>query len=270
MLAPYRARATSPRGSPPPTTLLLPMQAFWRLASSASRRAIGSARTCNSVAMGSLLAGSGLASAAAFGLAPTELAGASAAGAGKDTRTETRVYTWGGGVHGQLGHGSQVVSQSSPALVEALQDVEVVDLSAGYVSSAALSSDGRVWTFGGGAGAKLGHGYSMNVPNETVPRLVEGLSGVRVAQLSVGGTHMAVVDSNGHVWSWGDHHFGQLGHRCARAVGSSPWPAAPTLTPHHARRVAMRTRASRTGWTRRTSGARVCCKCLRASRTRAR
>lgn len=50
-----------------------------------------------------------------------------------------RVYSWGWGVHGQLGHGDPE-DQLTPKRIEALSDKQITSISGGYCHTLALSS----------------------------------------------------------------------------------------------------------------------------------
>lgn len=68
-----------------------------------------------------------------------------------------RIFTWGWGVHGQLGHGS-TDEKATPTLVTALLGVIVCHVSAGYAHTLALSVDGIVYAFGCNVLGQLGVG----------------------------------------------------------------------------------------------------------------
>lgn len=54
-----------------------------------------------------------------------------------------RVWSWGWGVHGQLGHGS-VEDQLIPQVVGSLVGKDIVQIGAGACHSGVLSADGKV------------------------------------------------------------------------------------------------------------------------------
>ena len=68
---------------------------------------------------------------------------------------------------------------------------------------------------------QLGLGGSLEDPNVTVPTHVKSVAtllrnsrgeGDTIAQISVGGSHSAIVTENGRVLVCGSNDFGQLGH----------------------------------------------------------
>jgi len=119
-----------------------------------------------------------------------------------------KVYTWGFNRYGQLGVGSEN-DEGLPIELEALDNI--VYISCGAEQSAALTADGKVYTFGRAQDARLGHGETSG-SNETVPRLVEELSDMFVTQIDAGYNHMACVTRDGQVWTWGKNTYSQLGH----------------------------------------------------------
>jgi len=121
------------------------------------------------------------------------------------------VFAWGSGQYGQLGYGGER-DVSSPKQITELDNEDVVFISAGGQQSAALTSDGRVYTWGRSQDRRLGHGVSDG-NNETHPRLVEELIDEKVVCVDAGFLHMACVTENGDVWTWGKNSSKQLGHK---------------------------------------------------------
>lgn len=68
-----------------------------------------------------------------------------------------RLFTWGWGVHGQLGHGN-TEAQRQPTLVKALLGVVVRHASAGYAHTVVLSAEGYVYAFGCNLYGQIGNG----------------------------------------------------------------------------------------------------------------
>mmetsp|Transcript_18157 Transcript_18157/g.23892 ORF Transcript_18157/g.23892 Transcript_18157/m.23892 type:complete len:547 (+) Transcript_18157:211-1851(+) len=99
------------------------------------------------------------------------------------------LYTWGGGEHGQLGHGDKV-NKTTPCLVEALRDKVLVQITCGWSHTVALTDDGKVYTWGNGDHGKLGHGDTLKV---TTPRLVEPLQNMRVVKVASYNEHTAAL-----------------------------------------------------------------------------
>lgn len=68
---------------------------------------------------------------------------------------ETEVYSWGNGANYQLGSGA-VGLQLAPVRLEAFRDVGILAVAAAKFHSAALTSDGQLYTWGFGRGGRLG------------------------------------------------------------------------------------------------------------------
>lgn len=99
------------------------------------------------------------------------------------------LYTFGGGEHGQLGH-SDRVNKHRPTLVQSLESVFVSQITCGWSHSVALTSTGRVYTWGNSDHGKLGHGSSRRV---SVPQLVDRLKDLRVVKVASYNEHTAAL-----------------------------------------------------------------------------
>lgn len=66
-----------------------------------------------------------------------------------------RLWTWGCGLDGRLGHGNEL-DQTSPKLCEALLDVQVRMVAAGGAHTVAVASPSRVFSWGLGRNGRLG------------------------------------------------------------------------------------------------------------------
>jgi len=62
---------------------------------------------------------------------------------------EGQLFTWGFGGNGQLGHGT-IANELRPCQVEALQDKVLCGIAGGWSHSAALTTSGQLWMWGGG------------------------------------------------------------------------------------------------------------------------
>jgi RCC1 and BTB domain-containing protein len=100
-----------------------------------------------------------------------------------------KLYTFGGGEHGQLGHNDRV-NKLKPTIVQALEGVFISQITCGWSHSVALTSDGRVYTWGNSDHGKLGHGSGRKV---SVPQLVEKLKDYRVVRVASYNEHTATL-----------------------------------------------------------------------------
>ena len=120
-----------------------------------------------------------------------------------------KVFSWGEGDDGKLGHFSRMNCER-PRLIEALRSKRIRDIACGSAHSAAISSNGDLYTWGLGDYGRLGHG---NNDTQLRPKQVKSLSGVRIVQIALGSRDaqtLALAD-DGRVFSWGDGDFGKLG-----------------------------------------------------------
>jgi hypothetical protein len=73
-----------------------------------------------------------------------------------------RLYSWGWGVHGQLGHPqSSVEDVDRPTVVGLLRRHAIADAAGGFAHSLVLTADGRVFAFGLGLFGQLGNGTTV-------------------------------------------------------------------------------------------------------------
>lgn len=136
-----------------------------------------------------------------------------------------KVFSWGEGEDGKLGHGNRT-TLDKPRLVEALRAKKIRDIACGSSHSAAISSQGELYTWGLGEYGRLGHGDNAT---QLKPKLVATLSGRRVIQVACGSrdAQTLALTEDGAVFSWGDGDFGKLGR--GGSEGSS--------TPHEIERL---------------------------------
>ena len=118
----------------------------------------------------------------------------------------TKVYSWGGGSYGKLGHGN-TSSQNAPKLIEALKSHHCVKVVSGSNYSAVLTSTGKVLTMGNSAAC----GAGTSEPRRYIPEPVNGLSDEHIIDISGGDTLMLALTLRGEVYSWGSNSMGQIG-----------------------------------------------------------
>jgi len=119
------------------------------------------------------------------------------------------VYTWGCGDSGRTGTGSTDSVLIPVCLSAAFSNVEIIELSTGPDHVAAVSSTGKLYTWGYGSNGRLGHGVEADV---FVPTQVEALSDEKIVHAACGGHHTAAVTDIGMLYTFGWNHYGQLGH----------------------------------------------------------
>jgi uncharacterized repeat protein (TIGR02543 family) len=138
--------------------------------------------------------------------------------------TTGQVYAWGSNLRGQLGKTS-IVNPNIPNLISFsdLQGGETMtDVVAGGEYSHAVSTNGRVYSWGSNNRGQLGDGTSgtsenQNIANKSTPTLIsfDGLNdlndGETIRNVDIGAQHSMAVTTTGRVYAWGWNLFGQLG-----------------------------------------------------------
>ncbi|KAK9875133.1 hypothetical protein WA026_005926 [Henosepilachna vigintioctopunctata] len=120
-----------------------------------------------------------------------------------------KVFSWGEGEDGKLGHGNRL-NLDKPRMIEVLKSKKIREIACGSSHSAAITSNGELYTWGLGEYGRLGHGDNVT---QLKPRMVKTLAGHRVVQVACGSRDaqtLALTDE-GLVFSWGDGDFGKLG-----------------------------------------------------------
>ncbi|MQY10661.1 hypothetical protein SRB5_07730 [Streptomyces sp. RB5] len=124
--------------------------------------------------------------------------------------SDGRVLAWGRNDLGQLGDGT-TVERHLPVYVDLPPGVTVTAIAAGTGGqhSLALTSDGRVLSWGWNAYGQLGDGTTTDRPD---PEYVHLPDGVTITAIGAGEGHSLAVTSTGQVLTWGWNNSGQLGN----------------------------------------------------------
>ncbi|XP_064007998.1 X-linked retinitis pigmentosa GTPase regulator isoform X1 [Pogoniulus pusillus] len=105
--------------------------------------------------------------------------------------TETDVYTFGLGQHGQLGHGTFIFETPVPKSVKHLRRHKICNITCGENHTAVVAENGLMFTFGDGRHGKLGLGEE-NFTNQFDPTLCYNFLRFTVLLVACGGCHMLV------------------------------------------------------------------------------
>ncbi|CAN6938052.1 unnamed protein product [Brassica oleracea] len=129
------------------------------------------------------------------------------------------VFTWGEESGGRLGHGmGKDVTGGPPQLVESLAVSSIDFVACGEFHTCAVTMNGEIYTWGDGThnAGLLGHGTDVS---HWIPKRISGpLEGLRIASVSCGPWHTALITSTGQLFTFGDGTFGVLGHGDREAV----------------------------------------------------
>jgi alpha-tubulin suppressor-like RCC1 family protein len=150
-------------------------------------------------------------------------------------RSDNRLFTWGAGSSGRLGvgiGGTGTISRSSPTQVGTSSWTQV---SAGGSHTAAIRSDGLLFTWGSAATGRLGNGTTT----------VNRSSPVQIGSdlwnsVSAADAHSAAIRNDGALFTWGVGTSGRLGdgstlpRSVPTQVGTSSWTQVSAGTTHTA------------------------------------
>jgi len=125
-----------------------------------------------------------------------------------------RVWTWGAGGSGRLGHNNED-DLLAPAVLgeEPLAARKIVTVAAGHAHTAAVGDDGVLVLWGEGTIGQLGLG---DLDNRTVPVRMgtdeeRPFGGCGVKSAACGSYHTMVVTWEGALWAFGEGWYGRLG-----------------------------------------------------------
>ncbi|MFO1484682.1 MAG: choice-of-anchor D domain-containing protein [Verrucomicrobiaceae bacterium] len=145
-------------------------------------------------------------------------------------------WAWGSNGDGRLGVGN-LPGGSTPIPVfmrGALEGKIVTGMAAGGSHTLALSSEGRLYSWGNDDSGQLGSSDPLDnfgslLPFTGTPVKVDDtgvLSGKEMASMAAGDQHSLAVSSNGLVFAWGDDQHGQLGRGTSGVGVHSDLPVA--------------------------------------------
>lgn len=98
-----------------------------------------------------------------------------------------------------------------PKPVETLQVLDTQSIACGSKHAVLLTKHGQIYSWGDGAGGRLGHGVEADVCH---PKLIDAFSGFNVELVACSEYHSCAVTLSGDLYTWGDgiHNLGLLGH----------------------------------------------------------
>ncbi|RDD36213.1 putative E3 ubiquitin-protein ligase HERC2 [Trichoplax sp. H2] len=119
---------------------------------------------------------------------------------------EGKVYSWGCGDRGQLGHGN-TLGYLDPTLIDELKSKEVTKIACGAMHSIAVLSDGKIFSWGDGSNGACVHGNNLA---QLLPKIMS-LNGKHIMAVACGECYTIAVAGD-DVWSWGHGGNGELGY----------------------------------------------------------
>lgn len=128
--------------------------------------------------------------------------------------SDGKVYAWGENGKGQLGDGT-TTDALTPVAVDmtgVLSGKTVVAVAAGGEHSLALSSDGKVYSWGRCRFGELGDGFATDRLTPVAVDMTGVLSGKTVTQIRAGRLSSMALSSDGLVFTWGQGSSSELGN----------------------------------------------------------
>ena len=165
---------------------------------------------------------------------PTVVPGLSTASVGRGLGAGTKhacarlndgtISCWGDNSSGQLGDGQRAPWRDTAGRVEGLSGLSgVASVSAGALSTCAVTTDGRVRCWGEGSEGQTGEGTTAS---STTPGVVASLD--NAVSVSVGGAFACALGSDGLVSCWGRNVEGQVGTYTSQTGSPSLLPVKVT------------------------------------------
>ena len=121
-------------------------------------------------------------------------------------KTDGTLWIWGRGFYGILGT-NELTNRSTPVTTFAGGN-NWKQISAGFQHTAAIKTDGTLWTWGRGNYGQLGNNQTTN----TSTPVTTFAGGINWKQVNGGYRNTAAIKTDGTLWIWGNGSRGQLGN----------------------------------------------------------
>ncbi|CAH1436069.1 unnamed protein product [Lactuca virosa] len=120
------------------------------------------------------------------------------------------VFLWGeiAGDSGRNSNGGKI-DCLLPKPLESAVVLDVQNIACGGRHAALVSKQGEIFSWGEESTGRLGHGVDSDVLH---PKLIDSLSNTNIELVACGEYHTCAVTLSGDLYTWGDGHFGVLGH----------------------------------------------------------
>ena len=120
-------------------------------------------------------------------------------------KTDGTLWLWGRNNNVQLGDNTQVNKSSPVQTISAGTNWKSV--AAGFYNTAAIKTDGTLWTWGYNNYGQLGDNTTTH-KSSPVQTIAAGTNWKSVAG---GRYHTAAIKTDGTLWTWGQNNYGQIG-----------------------------------------------------------
>lgn len=119
-------------------------------------------------------------------------------------KDDNTLWCWGYNEYGQVGKNT-TFNYSSPVQISAGGGYWKQSVG-GAMHTAAIKSDGTLWTWGRNNFGQLGNGATSDIYAPT------SIDGNDWSSVTVGYTHTVAIKTDGSLWAWGSNAYGQLGN----------------------------------------------------------
>jgi alpha-tubulin suppressor-like RCC1 family protein len=127
-------------------------------------------------------------------------------------RSDGSLLAWGYNGFGQLGNSSTITASTPVFSNSGIGGTLWKQVSAGYLHSAGIQIDGRLWCWGNSAYGQLAGGLPfVAVGRRSSPNIVNTGS-PRWKYVNAGGNSTAAIGTDGSLWMWGQNDVGQCGN----------------------------------------------------------
>ncbi|QKG55827.1 VCBS repeat-containing protein [Hymenobacter sp. BRD128] len=125
-------------------------------------------------------------------------------------RADGTIWAWGLNNGGQLGNGNSGVYVAQPNPTQVGTGTNWVSVAAAYNYSAAIRADGTMWNWG--LITIPGAGQTNNITQIITPNPTQVGTATNWVTVTCGTSHMAAVQADGTLWTWGYNGAGALGN----------------------------------------------------------
>ncbi|KAF5816384.1 putative regulator of chromosome condensation 1/beta-lactamase-inhibitor protein II [Helianthus annuus] len=115
----------------------------------------------------------------------------------------------GGGPHKASNCLGTKIDSLLPKALESAVVLDVQNVACGGRHAALVTKQGEMFSWGEELGGRLGHGIDSDVLH---PKLIDSLSNTNIELIACGEYHTCAVTLSGDLYTWGEGHFGILGH----------------------------------------------------------
>jgi hypothetical protein len=123
-------------------------------------------------------------------------------------RSDGTLWAWGGNASGQLGNGDATGADVNAPVQVGTQSW--ASISAGGSHSAAIRTEGTLWTWGDNLSGQLG--LSSTTKSAVPVQVVLAGNANNWSAVSAGLKHTVAIRTDGTLWTWGSNSNGQIGN----------------------------------------------------------